>query len=83
MKPNTKFNLDVTDLELIEEALRKEMRRLNEQRLTLTQSTVKPAHKIDSVKTIDLELREINNLLGKLHQQKNWYRPKNDIYVGG
>ena len=83
MKPNTKFNLDVKDLELIEEALRKEMRRLNEQRLTHIQSTVKPAHKIDSVKTIDLELRRINNLLGKLHHQKNWYRPKNDTYVGG
>jgi hypothetical protein len=82
MKPNTKFNLDVKDLELIEEALRKEMRRLNEQRLTLTQSTIKPVHKIDSVKEIDSATKEINNLLGKLHNQKNWYRPKED-YVSG
>lgn len=26
---------------------------------------------------------EIRALLGKLHNQKNWYRPKNEIYVSG
>ena len=82
MKPNENFKLNVKELELVEQALRKEMRRLNEQRLTLTQSTIKPVHKIDSVRDIDAELVEINNLLGKLHNQKNWYRPKED-YVSG
>ena len=27
--------------------------------------------------------REVQELLGRLHNQKNWYRPKNAIYVGG
>lgn len=26
---------------------------------------------------------EIQNLLGRIHNQKNWYRPKDAIYVGG
>lgn len=28
------------------------------------------------------QTREIQELLGKIHNQKNWYRPK-DKYVGG
>jgi hypothetical protein len=82
MKPNKNFELGVSDIELIEESLRKEIRRLNEQRLTLTQSTIKPAHHIAGVNEIDSATKEINNLLGKLHNQKNWYRPKED-YVSG
>jgi len=27
--------------------------------------------------------RLIAQVLGKLHNQKNWYRPKNGVYVGG
>jgi len=27
--------------------------------------------------------RELQELLGRLHNQKNWYRPKDAIYVGG
>ena len=26
---------------------------------------------------------EVRALLGKLHNQKNWYRPKDGIYIGG
>lgn len=26
---------------------------------------------------------EIQNLLGKLHNEKHWYRPSNEIYVSG
>ena len=29
------------------------------------------------------QTREIQELLGRLHNQKNWYRPKDAIYVGG
>jgi hypothetical protein len=29
------------------------------------------------------EQREINALLGKLHNQKNFYRPTKEIYVSG
>ena len=54
IKPNTKFDLTVRDIELIETALR-----------------ALPASK------------EIHELLGKIHDQKIFYRPKNKIYVGG
>jgi hypothetical protein len=29
------------------------------------------------------EMHEIQELLGRIHSQKNWYRPKNNNYVGG
>lgn len=29
------------------------------------------------------EKRQINELLGRLHSQKVWYRPKNKTYVSG
>ena len=54
MKPNTKFNLSVRDIELIEQAL----------------------HSVE-------QTREVRELLGRLHNQKNWYRPKDRVYVGG
>ncbi|MCF6443867.1 hypothetical protein [Nereida sp. MMG025] len=29
------------------------------------------------------DARQIHDLLGRLHNQKVFYRPKNDVYVGG
>ena len=29
------------------------------------------------------QTKKIQELLGRLHNQKNWYRPKDAIYVGG
>jgi len=60
MKPNTQFELSVSDLEQIEAAL----------------------HTAMCDADLDTQ-RKIQKLLGKLHNQKNWYRPKNQIYVGG
>ena len=54
MKPNTKFELSVDDLDLIETAL-----------MHLEQT------------------KEVRELLGRLHNQKNWYRPKKGVYVSG
>jgi len=53
MKPNTKFELSVRDIDLIETALR----------------------------SIE-QTNEVHQLLGKIHNQKNWYRPKEN-YVSG
>lgn len=57
-KPNTKFELDVEDLDLIETALRKAKR------------------------DEDLDKRQIHDLLGRLHNQKVFYRPPG-TYVSG
>jgi hypothetical protein len=59
MKPNTKFELNVADLELIESALFHQLTKSDEDRK-----------------------KTINNLLGKLHNQKNWYRPKKGCVSG-
>ncbi len=53
---------------------------------------MKPNKKFElSVKDLELienallsqeQTREVQELLGRLHNQKNWYRPKDAIYVG-
>ena len=40
----------------------------------------------DSIKGVEKlreEMHEIQELLGRIHSQKNWYRPKDRNYVGG
>jgi hypothetical protein len=59
-KPNTNFELSISDLELIERSLHSFMN-----------SADYPDQK------------EISKVLGKLHNQKNWYRPKTPTYVSG
>jgi hypothetical protein len=81
--PNTNFKLGVEDIDIIEHALQKELKRLAEHRLSYTQSTIKLEHEIDSVREIDDEVKRINELLGRLHNQKEWYRPKQQDYIGG
>ena len=81
-KPNTHFELSVEDIDIIESALQRQIRVLTERRLTAIQSTIKPEWELDSVREIDREVKEIYKLLGRLHNQKEWYRPK-DNYVGG
>ena len=83
MSPNKNFTLDVDDLDIIETALQKELGRLTEARITHIESTITPAEELASVKDIDIKIKEIYTLLGKLHNQKVWYRPKNKTYVGG
>ena len=36
-----------------------------------------------SINRIDCEINNIHNLLGRLHNQKEWYRPKNEVYISG
>lgn len=81
MSYNKQFELDIDDIEIIENALRHKLNRLSTERLTSVESTIIPENELESVKIIDQEIKNIHNLLGKLHNQKIWYRPKN--YVGG
>lgn len=69
-KPNTQFKLSVKDLDIIETALYNKMSRRS-------QSLTEVYDEVDK-----RELEEIRDLLGRLHNQKQWYRPKNN-YVGG
>lgn len=68
-KYNTTFELNVEELDLIEDALRRA-------KLAQTQANLKAGKSDD-------EVREIHELLGKLHNQKTFYRPAKGTYVGG
>ena len=65
MKPNKKFELDVRDIEIIEQALRAKAGRRG---LAIAQGEVS--------EKLKEEMHEIQDLLGRLHDQKIWYRPK-------
>ena len=72
MKPNTTFDLNVRDIEIIEHALRAKAGRRG---LAIAQGETS-----DKLKE---ERDEILELLGRIHDQKVWYRPKNKTYISG
>jgi len=74
MKPNTEFDLNVRDIDLIESCMRAKINVLTTERLGVDN----PSY----INQINKDIREIHDLLGKIHHQKNFYRPK-DNYVGG
>lgn len=80
---NKSFKLDPSDVELIEICLRKEQSRIAISRQTVIDSTIVPPDQIKSLKEYDENIKCINTLLGRLHEQKNWYRPKDKVYVSG
>jgi len=72
-RPNTKFDLSVADLDLIETALRTRKQALAED--------VQDIHAVnDDLKST---LHGIQDLLGRLHNQKEFFRPATGTYVGG
>lgn len=83
VKPNTSFNLSIRDVKVIEESLQKQVNRLCESRRTAIESTIQPPENIQTVIEADKRIKEIQDLLGRLHNQKNWYRPEEGIYVSG
>ena len=71
-KPNTTFQLSVKDIKIIEEALNNKVSRRSQRIL-----------EGEDPEILQSEAKEIRDLLGRLHQQKNWYRPTKGIYVSG
>jgi hypothetical protein len=70
---NTKFDLSVEDLDVIEEALRHS-----------TTQLASSALEAKSVDTPELtKAKHIRDLLGRLHNQKIFYRPKTGAYISG
>jgi hypothetical protein len=64
VSPNYKFNLSLTDIDLIENAL-----------MSYLDTKIK--------QNDEQAVKEIRNLLGHIHQQKNWYRPTKKPYISG
>lgn len=79
MKYNTKFTLGIEDLNHIEDSLSLKIAKLSLQRLEYS----KADQDADSIQLFDNQIRELQDLLAKLHSQKRWYRPKNKIYISG
>lgn len=74
-KPNDKFKLTVRDIELIEHALQGKISRRG----------ISVALDTESVYAAELqdEINEMRDLLGRIHHQKVWYRPKDGRFQGG
>ncbi|MBC7181464.1 MAG: hypothetical protein KBT70_14385 [Roseovarius sp.] len=72
-KFNSNFELSVADMDLIESALLK----------TKADLSVQPDRTSDGLGGKDETLRQIHDLLGRLHNQKVFYRPRRGAYIGG
>lgn len=76
-KYNDKIELTVEDMDLIEQALRRS-------KLELTQKSLgTPKSEMQSGEEVDQSVRRIHDLLGRLHNQKVFYRPQSGAYIGG
>ena len=83
-KPNTEFNLDLRDIDHIENAINSVIARRSSAMSSLTENASENTTDISSYRKIKQEVAELRDLLGRLHNQKNWYRPRNEaIYVSG
>jgi len=71
---NEMFELSVDDMDVIETAMRSSIASLSQEILDETAET-----QTDREDTV----RRIQELLGRLHDQKVFYRPRTGIYVGG
>ena len=74
VKPNTTFHLSIRDVEIIEHALRAKAGRRG---MAIAQGETSPQLKE--------EMMEIQEVLGRIHQQKNFYAKFKDgtTYVSG
>ena len=72
MKPNKQFELTIRDIEVIESALRAKAGRRG---LAIAMGDVSTQ--------LHAEMTEIQQLLGRIHNQKNWYKPKDNRFQGG
>ncbi|MEL7164117.1 MAG: hypothetical protein AAGL96_01495 [Pseudomonadota bacterium] len=68
-QPNRKFDLSVEDLDLIEAALR--------------QTKARELSEDMAAQAANDNVRRIHDLLGRLHNQKTFFRPSKGTYIGG
>lgn len=73
---NRQFDLTREELDLIEVALRERTAKLVDAKRVVADDNAPVAH-------IDDTIRAGEALLGRLHNQKVFYRPQKTVYVGG
>ena len=77
---NTKFDLTVEDMDLIEAALRDSKRSLSTSLMDRADDPLRPC---EQTRDLDMSMKRITDLLGRLHNQKEFYRPRGGAYIGG
>ena len=83
-KPNTEFNLGLRDIDLIEDAINLVIARRSSAMSALAEDTLENTTDMSAYREIRHEVAELRELMGRLHNQKNWYRPQTDaVYVSG
>ena len=83
-KTNTGFNLGLRDIDLIEDAINLVIARRSSAMSALAEDTLENTTDMSAYREIRHEVAELRELLGRLHNQKNWYRPQTDaVYVSG
>ena len=83
-KANTSFDLDVRDVELIENALNSIITKRSSTIINSANNRNSEPTEENCPVEIKGQISELRDLLGKLHNQKVWYRPKNRVaYIGG
>ena len=75
MKYANSFKVNPQEMEVIENALNRTLSLCLNELHTLPQGA--------KAETLRSNIREVNELLGSLHNQKNWYRPKSPVYISG
>ena len=83
-KPNSEFILSLRDIDLIEEAINSVIARRSFELASLTAVSPEEPTDIAEYRETRKKVDELRDLLGRIHNQKTWYRPKNAaVYVSG
>ncbi|MEM9432942.1 MAG: hypothetical protein AAGA12_03405 [Pseudomonadota bacterium] len=79
---NSSFDMTIEDIDLIETALREHQRDLSSRRARQSVESALVAE-TDGVDELEANLEATADLLGRIHNQKVFYRPKKEAYIGG
>ncbi|MDF1726562.1 MAG: hypothetical protein P1U53_02325 [Sulfitobacter sp.] len=77
---NRTFQLTINDIDLIEESLRARGRELCRMRRALSDENLAD---MEAIRVVEEDQRAGEELLGRLHDQKTFYRPATSTYVSG
>jgi hypothetical protein len=83
-KPNTDFNLGLRDIDMIENALNSVIARRSSILNSIDDDASSNTTDISAYRKERQEVADLRDLLGRLHNQKNWYRPRTKtVYLSG
>ena len=70
---NKNFKMGLDEIDVIEDSLRHRLNLLSKENIHSNADDV----------CVPGEMEKIRSVLGQLHNQKIWYRPKESVYVSG